>query len=211
LNAELIFRAAFWVLVGAIVTMRVYFALRVRRSGERFLPDREAIQREGPGKVFTRAIVLSFLLATLALYALSVPLKQALSIPLPNWLRFTGFVLGLASLAQWTRVQAALGTEWSPQLQLRENHRLVTGGPYTRVRHPMYTAMFGMAVALALTSANWCFGVLAVVGSAVILFRVPAEEHMMLERFGEEYGVYMRRTGRFFPRPGRTAPEAQRP
>jgi protein-S-isoprenylcysteine O-methyltransferase Ste14 len=200
LNAESIFRAAFWVLVGAIVAMRMYFALRVRRSGEQFLPDREAIGREGPGKVFTRAILFSFLLATLGLYALSAPFRQELSMPLPIWLRFTGCALGLVSLALWIRVQAALGTEWSPQLQLRKNHRLVTSGPYTRVRHPMYAAMFGIAVALALISANWCFGLLAVVGSAVIFLRVPAEEHMMLGSFGEDYRGYMRRTGRFFPR-----------
>jgi steroid 5-alpha reductase family enzyme len=30
--------------------------------------------------------------------------------------------------------------------------------------------------------------------------RVPQEEQMMLERFGDDYRDYMRRTGRFFPR-----------
>jgi protein-S-isoprenylcysteine O-methyltransferase Ste14 len=34
------------------------------------------------------------------------------------------------------------------------------------------------------------------------LSRVPREEQMMLEQFGEVYRAYMRRTGRVFPRIG---------
>jgi protein-S-isoprenylcysteine O-methyltransferase Ste14 len=32
------------------------------------------------------------------------------------------------------------------------------------------------------------------------LIRVPREERMMLEHFGDEYRDYVRRTGRIFPR-----------
>lgn len=76
----------------------------------------------------------------------------------------------------------------------------MTTGPYTRVRHPLYTAMFGVGTAFALVSANWCFVVLAVAMIAGLVARVPREEQMMLEEFGEEYKAYVQRTGRFFPK-----------
>ena len=198
--AESIFHIAFWALFGGLLVMRVYFSLRVRRAKERLMPDREAIEREGRGMFGARVVTFLFLIVLLVLYALNSPWIEALSIPLPDWLRWAGFALGLASLALWTWTQASLGKEWSPQLQLREEHHLVTTGPYARVRHPLYTAMLGVGTAFALVTANWVFVLLAVAMIAGLVARIPREEQMMLEQFGEEYKAYTQRTGRFLPK-----------
>ncbi len=200
MTPESTFRIAFWILFGGILVMRAYFSLRVRQAGERLMPDRAAIEREGRGMFAVRVVGFFLLIALLALYALDSPWLRALSIRLPDWLRWAGFGLGLASLAMWTWTQAVLGTEWSPQLQTREEHHLVTTGPYARVRHPLYTAMFGVGTAFALVSANWCFVLLAVAVIAGLAARAPREEQMMLATFGDEYRAYMQRTGRFFPK-----------
>ena len=197
---ETIFRLAFWVLLAGVLVMRIAFALRVRRAGERVMPDRQAVEREGKGMFAFRVLMGCLLLAWLVVYAINPPWLEALSVPLPDWLRWAGFALGLASLGLWTWTQVALGKEWSPQLQLRDEHHLVTTGPYTRVRHPLYTAMIGYGIGLALVTANWGFIVLAVVIIAGSVARLPREEQMMIERFGDEYTTYMRRTGRFFPK-----------
>jgi protein-S-isoprenylcysteine O-methyltransferase Ste14 len=96
--------------------------------------------------------------------------------------------------------QLELGRQFSPQLQLRQEHHLVTSGPYARVRHPVYTAMFGFGLSLALVSANWFFLGFFILSLIGLWVRVPREEKMMLEQFGEQYQEYMQRTGRFFPR-----------
>lgn len=88
----------------------------------------------------------------------------------------------------------------SAQLQLRAQHRLVTTGPYAWVAHPLYTAMFGMGIAFALVSANWCFVLFAVLMISGLLARVPKEEQMMIEEFGAAYQAYRQRTSRFFPK-----------
>jgi protein-S-isoprenylcysteine O-methyltransferase Ste14 len=199
---ESIFRTAFWVLFGGLLVMRAYFSLRVRWAGERVMPDREAVEREGRGMFAVRVVAFFLLIAWLVLYAINPLWMRVLSIPLPGWLRWAGFALGLAGLALWTWTQAALGKEWSPQLQLREEHHLVTTGPYARVRHPLYTAMFGVVTAFALVTANWVFAVLAVAAIPGLVARVPREEQMMIEEFGEEYRAYMQRTGRFLPKWG---------
>ena len=78
-----------------------------------------------------RVVMFFLLLGWLALYAINPTWMGVLSVPFPDWLRWVGFALGLASLGFWSWTQVALGKEWSPQLQLREEHHLVTTGPYT--------------------------------------------------------------------------------
>lgn len=200
MESWLIFVIAFWALLGGIMVMRLYFSIQVRRAGERLLPDQEAVEREGRGAFAFRVIAFFVMIAIVALYTINSPWMSALSIPLPDWLRWAGFAIGIASLLFWTWTQAALGKEWSPQLQLRKEHHLVTAGPYAWIRHPIYTAMIGIGVAFALVTANWCFVVLSIVVIAGLLARVPKEEQIMVEKFGDEYKIYMKRTGRFFPK-----------
>jgi len=136
----------------------------------------------------------------LAAFAVQPSWLAELSFPIPDVLRWLGFILGLAGLGIWIWAQIILGKEWSSQLQLREKHRLVNAGPYARMRHPIYTGMFIWAGGLALLTANWIFVVVAVLVCAVFIVRVPREEQMMIEEFGEEYREYKKRTGRILPK-----------
>jgi protein-S-isoprenylcysteine O-methyltransferase Ste14 len=60
--------------------------------------------------------------------------------------------------------------------------------------------MFGWVTALALLTANWIFVAMAVLSIAGTVVRIPKEEQMMLDAFGDEYRSYMQRTGRLFPK-----------
>ena len=164
------------------------------------MPDREAVEREGRGMFAGRVILVFILLGWLVFYAINPTWMRALTVLFPDWLRWIGFALGLASLGFWSWTQIALGKEWSPQLQLRKEHHLVTTGPYARLRHPLYTGMLGYGTSLALVTANWFFVVFAIAAIAFLFARVPKEEQMMIKEFGEEYQAYMQRTGRFFPK-----------
>jgi protein-S-isoprenylcysteine O-methyltransferase Ste14 len=108
-------------------------------------------------------------------------------------------VLTIAVWLFW-RSHADLERNWSPSLQLREGHELVTGGVYRSVRHPMYASiwLWGIAQTLLLQNriAGWAGLVLFL---PLYLLRVPREERMMLNEFGEEYRAYMNRTGRIIP------------
>jgi protein-S-isoprenylcysteine O-methyltransferase Ste14 len=200
MSQESALRLAFWVLLAGVLLMRGYFSYQVRRAGERLLPDRAAVEREGKGSFAIRFVGFFLLMGFLVLYGIHPAWLQRIEFALPPWLRWAGFGLGLVSLAFWTWVQAELGKHWSAQLQLREEHHLVTSGPYARIRHPLYTAMLGWAVSLALVTANWVFVLMVVLTLAMLVSRTPKEEQMMIDEFGDEYREYMRRTGRFFPR-----------
>ncbi len=200
MNNEGTFRLAFWVLLGLTMLMRIWFAIRVRRAGERLMPDQAAIRREGWRIYGVRVFVFLLLVALIVLLARKPSWWRKLDFPLPLWLRWAGFALGLASLGLWTWTHVTLGTLWSAPLQLRANHRLVASGPYSRIRHPMYTAILIWVTSLGFVIANWLPIIFAVWVAIIFVARVPPEEQMMVERFSDEYREYMKRTGRFLPK-----------
>jgi len=84
---------------------------------------------------------------------------------------------------------------------LKDDHKLITNGIYSRIRHPMYTAFWLMALAQALLLPNWIAGLAGIAGFGTLyLLRVRHEEALMLAGFGEQYQTYMDRTGRLLPK-----------
>jgi protein-S-isoprenylcysteine O-methyltransferase Ste14 len=117
------------------------------------------------------------------------------------WTTIAGAIVFAAALWLLFRSHADLAKNWSPVLRIIEGHELVTSGIYRRIRHPMYAAHALWGVAQALLLKNWIAGPsMLVFFIPLYLLRVPLEERMMLERFGDEYMSYMRRTGRLIPR-----------
>ncbi len=115
-------------------------------------------------------------------------------------LAVAGLVVAAAALVMFHLTHKALGRNWSVSLQMREGHKLITEGVYARIRHPMYTAFWLMAIAQALLLPNWVAGFSGLIGFGTLyLLRVGPEEEMMIETFGEEYRAYMARTGRLTP------------
>ena len=200
MDTEQTFRLLFWILFGVLLVIRGVSALRVRQAGERLMPDQAAIKREGIASFGLRFVAFFVLIGFLVTYAVYPPWMASLTIPLPAWVRWFSFILGLAGLGLLAWTQAELGKQWSAQLQLRADHQLVTSGPYTRVRHPLYTAMFAFGIAFALVTANWVFFGFALLVITGLFLRVPKEEQMMLEEFGDQYRSYMDHTGRFLPK-----------
>jgi protein-S-isoprenylcysteine O-methyltransferase Ste14 len=121
-------------------------------------------------------------------------------LPLPDWLRWVGVVIG--AIAVWLGYLAhrTLGTNYTATLKRMQGQRFVVQSVYRWVRHPMYTSFFSVLAADFLLTANWLIGLLGMIYSLVIVERVVCEERILIESFGDEYRQYMRRTGRFFPR-----------
>jgi len=121
--------------------------------------------------------------------------------PFQPSLAWAGAVVAAAALWLFYLTHRALGRNWSVSLDLRENHKLITGGIYTYVRHPMYSAFWLWAIAQALLLPNWIAGPAGLIGFGTLyFFRVGEEEKLMCEAFGSDYRDYMKRTGRVIPR-----------
>jgi protein-S-isoprenylcysteine O-methyltransferase Ste14 len=120
---------------------------------------------------------------------------------LPDYLTSIGAVLQAPALYMFWRAHADLGRNWSPGLEVREDHGLVNRGVYARVRHPMYAAIWLFVLTQPLLIHNWIAGVLVIPAFAAMwLLRVPREEALMRQTFGAAYEEYCRHTGRLLPK-----------
>jgi protein-S-isoprenylcysteine O-methyltransferase Ste14 len=133
-------------------------------------------------------------------YALT-PWLDFAHVPLPSVVRWPlGILLNLAALGLFVWTHRTLGRNWSGILELRDDHHLITDGPYRWVRHPMYSTFFLYCFAQFALSANWLVGLVSLAATACFyLVRINDEENMILGRFGDAYRAYMRRTGRLIP------------
>jgi protein-S-isoprenylcysteine O-methyltransferase Ste14 len=119
---------------------------------------------------------------------------------LAGWFGATIFTLSLWVL--W-RSHADLGRQWSVKVEIQEEHKLVTDGIFKHIRHPMYAAHILWGIAQPLLLWNWIAGLSMLVTIFPLYFyRVPKEEGMMVDEFGDEYRHYKDHTGRLFPKLG---------
>jgi protein-S-isoprenylcysteine O-methyltransferase Ste14 len=80
----------------------------------------------------------------------------------------------------------ALGIFWSTTLQFKEGHALITRGPYSLIRHPMYTSLSIIFIGLAIICSFWPFWMLILIMTTFFIRIVSSEEDMMIDEFGDE-------------------------
>ena len=159
--------------------------------------------------VDSRKTALEILLLFLAFVGMLVtpliyvftPLLSFADYQLPSWMGWAGVMVLVVAFWLFWRSHADLGRNWSYTLELRKGHQLITSGVYKYIRHPMYAAIWMWGVAQVLLLHNWIAGWSHLLSFSLLYFlRVPREEQMMLNQFGEEYQSYMNRTGGIIPR-----------
>lgn len=126
------------------------------------------------------------------------------NITLPQSLGWAGAVLMVLSCWLLWRAHADLGLNWSPTLQIVKEHRLITDGIYGWIRHPIYASLWLYALAQLLMLSNLVAGPAGLLAALLVtLLRIPREEAMMIDHYGEEYKAYRERVGGLIPRLGR--------
>ena len=176
----------------------IYFRLKAdRESGEK-------ISRSADGSITMTLIRIGGLILWLSplVYLVNPSWMDWSKIGLPDWARWLGVALGLLCVMGIYWLFSSIGSGITPTSATRRQHTLVTSGPYRWVRHPLYTVGSFLFISFAMMADNWfiaALGILAFIGMAV---RTPKEEANLIEKFGDEYREYMKRTGRFFPKVG---------
>jgi protein-S-isoprenylcysteine O-methyltransferase Ste14 len=80
---------------------------------------------------------------------------------------------------------------------------LITNGPYSVVRNPLYVFSFIGAAGVGAQSGSVTLTVLFLVAAIVVFsILVRREEKVLLEVHGEGYAAYLKSTPRFIPNPG---------
>jgi protein-S-isoprenylcysteine O-methyltransferase Ste14 len=113
-----------------------------------------------------------------------------------DWVAVAICALG-AFVAIWSR--KTLGAEWSQDVELKKGHKLVERGPYSLMRHPIYTAHLLLGLGTAIGSGR--FVAFAGLASFVVGFwiKLKQEEHLLLRSFPNEYPAYKARVKALIP------------
>ena len=205
MNAEIVFKIAFYLVFFSFAYVMSYYSKKAKThqaDGKSLYQQHN--KHEVPLLLKLRTIFgIPFYLGVLV-WTFAPKFMEWSALALPQWTRWAGLGLGLASIAvnaiSHRTLSQKLGADFDPALRLIEVPALVTEGIYARVRHPIYLAFLLMQISLLFLTSNWFIGLCGIaIIVAVIAIRIPEEERLLTERFGDEYRTYQKRTGALLP------------
>jgi protein-S-isoprenylcysteine O-methyltransferase Ste14 len=186
-----------------------FLVLAVLLSGIRRGLSRPTGRSTGAGASLLRSRIFYIVLSALffgSCYILWRPIPLDLPAPvrtialiLGAILYFPGLMLvlwGRLALGKFYNVSSSLGA------QLYADHQLVTAGPFSRVRHPMYLGLILAALGGLLLYLTWTTFFLAIVSPGLIL-RARREETALQAEFGERWAAYRDQVPGWVPRRAR--------
>jgi protein-S-isoprenylcysteine O-methyltransferase Ste14 len=164
----------------------------------------EQISRKVDGSLMMTIIRIGGLVLWLSplVYLLNPSWMAWSKIGLPEWIRWLGVGMGILCTMGIYWLFSSIGTGITPTSATRQEHKLVTRGPYRWVRHPLYTFGSSLFISLGMMADNWFIAALGILAFIAMAIRTPKEEANLIEKFGDEYREYRKRTGRYFPKLG---------
>ncbi|MEO8356461.1 MAG: isoprenylcysteine carboxylmethyltransferase family protein [Chloroflexota bacterium] len=193
---ETIFRILAALVLFTAMGISSYF----RRKADR--DTGEKISRNVDGSAMMTIIRLGGLILWLSpfVYLINPQWMAWSKIGLPEWARWLGFVVGALCVLGIYWLFSSIGSGITPTSATRRQHTLVTHGPYRWVRHPLYTVGSSLFISFGMMADNWFIAALGILTFILMAIRTPKEEANLIEKFGDDYREYMKRTGAFLPK-----------
>ncbi len=196
MNTETIIRLIYLIVLFTTLIISAYYRRKARLQGE-------TIHRNREGLLILLARVL--LGSTVLFFLLSYPFYPDFVdwsfLTVPSWIRWIGILAAMVCpfLSFW--LFKNIGLNISETVLTKQNHQLVTSGPYKYIRHPLYLTGILLIFSLGTISENWVLLFLAPLTFLIFRFIViPKEEEKLMERFGQHYVDYRKTTGALFPK-----------
>ena len=181
-----------------VLTLGISARLRARARRQTGTIPRS---QESGALIAGRLAVALPLFASVLVYLLNPGWMEWASLGLHPSLRWLGAALGVAVVPGVHWVLTNLGSNVSETVLTKEDHQLVTSGPYRWVRHPLYAVGICLFLSVGLMAANaFILAWTAVALIAVRLVVVPREESALIAKFGDAYRDYRGGTGALFPK-----------
>ena len=195
---ETIFR----ILAGLILFTGVGISIYFRHKADKESGEKLSRKEDGTPMMMVIRIGGFFLWLSPIIYLINPNWMTWSKAGLPDAVRLSGVALGLVCIPLIYWLFDSIRTGITPVSATRKDHKLVTHGIYHYVRHPLYSVGSSLYIAFALMADNWFIALLATFAFIAMAVRTPKEEANLIEKFGDEYREYMKRTGRFFPKLG---------
>ena len=180
-------------------------ALLMAVLGFRRAARRQAGYQSGPAACWLRFPV--FLFSTLLFICIGYLLWKPLPLNLSSQVRLAfdlaGALIYFPALALYLWGLASLGEMFTASsgfgVRQPEGQRLVTGGPYRYVRHPMYLGVILVGIGGLLLYRTWSMLIFALLMFGLEL-RARREEQALRDLLGDEWCACTRRVPAWLPR-----------
>ena len=119
--------------------------------------------------------------------------------PRAGWM-IAGALLAVAGILYRQYAVHWLGAFFRTQVTLLDDHRLITDGPYARLRHPTYSGALLTCAGIGVVAGSGV-ALAAMVGLplAAFAYRIRVEERALGEHFGADWTAYRARTAALIP------------
>ena len=107
-------------------------------------------------------------------------------------LAFLGFIL-----MNWSVM--ALGRQFSVDVTIQEDHKLITSGPYKHIRHPRYLGIIIFFTGISLVFLSRISIIILILLLFVLLWRIKDEEKLMQQEFKKDWEDYKKHTFSLIP------------
>jgi protein-S-isoprenylcysteine O-methyltransferase Ste14 len=116
-----------------------------------------------------------------------------------TYVGIAGVALFIAGTGLYGVAQRTLGKLFSEAVRILPEHKLITSGPYSLIRHPIYLGEILFAFSIPMI-ANSLYGfVIMLVTIPILLNRIRVEEKILVSRFGQDYLEYAHKTKKLIP------------
>jgi protein-S-isoprenylcysteine O-methyltransferase Ste14 len=117
-----------------------------------------------------------------------------------RWLKIAAIVVLITGVViRWTAI-LSLGNAFSANVAIRDNQTIYKSGLYRFVRHPSYSGLWLVFLAIAIHERNWLAAAVVITPTtAALLYRIYVEEAALHQAFGANYSSYCSTTKRLIP------------
>ncbi len=117
-----------------------------------------------------------------------------------NWITVLGILMIVVGITFRALAVRYLGKYFTPTVQIKDDHKLITTGPYSIVRHPSYTGAFLAIIAGGVVLESLVGFIISCTAMIIAYYvRIGIEEKELTANFGSAYEQYQKNTKMIIP------------
>lgn len=117
-----------------------------------------------------------------------------------SWITLLGIMMIVIGIVFRAMAVRYLGKYFTATVQIKDDHALITTGPYAIVRHPSYTGAFLAIIAGGVVLESLIGFIISCIAMVLAYYvRIGIEEKELTAKFGDAYRQYQKRTKMIIP------------
>jgi protein-S-isoprenylcysteine O-methyltransferase Ste14 len=110
-----------------------------------------------------------------------------------------GVIFLIGGLITAIVARKTLARNWSGNVELKEDHQLITTGVYKYIRHPIYTGVSFMGLGTFILYHSLLSLLFVLILVWFFMYKLKKEEVLLLKHFPKEYPGYIKKTKALIP------------